>query len=342
MNIQKTPASLNAGVITPARTDAGHRTCRSLPRQRHHRYVLGALLLWLVTAGWAFGVQLEYIDVNATVSATPSPQVTFTWDTQVAGVTMGIYRRVMGVTGGASTWILSGTVNYPTTTFTDPITDGVVYEYKIDRAYLSASVVEAAAFISVTLDGPIAYNADPTNVNAVYLFGRLPIVKSGDGAPDGHNDRPEATDGYYGDMTGTWTDTGTYYDYTAAYPYPVVNAPGDGIFDQQYYPVLVNLMVGRVDMAGMTSYFKEEPEFLRDYIHKTHSFRTGQRTEVSRQALWNTGNMWMERNWILPLMGTSNMIYAPFQPTLATTPVLQLGLHSHAEQTDFRDQLRQS
>ena len=321
--------------------------------------------------------------MNATVSATPSPQVVFTWDTQATGVNMGIYRRVMGVTGGTNTWESRGSVAYPTATFTDSIVDGTVYEYKIDRPTLvSPALNEAASFISVTLDAPIvhnrgtlllfvdntfstslateltqlemdlagdgwtvqrtdfprdgvvasgtmvvsgnapalkaavqaAYNADPTNVKALYLFGRLPIAKSGDQAPDGHTARAEATDGFYGDMTGTWTDTTNYGT--------GINVPGDGIYDQSYYPAPVTLMVGRVDMAGMTAYPKEELELLRDYLHKEHAFRTGQRTEVSRTGLWNSGYLWEEENWFNPFIGTANMTYAPFKPTLSTTPYL--------------------
>ena len=356
--------------------------------------ILAPCLLTVLT-GRAFGIQTNYIDVNATVSpvvVAGTGSVTFTWDTQTTGVNVSISRRVMGTTttGTSNTWITSGTVTHPTNTFTDSIADGTVYEYKIYRfpyqaktGGLVGSDGEVAAFISVTMDAPIvhnrgtillvvdqtftgllsgelaqlemdmagdgwtvqrinyardgvgtsgtapqlrsaiqaAYNADPGNVKAVYLFGRLPIARSGDQAPDGHNYRPEATDGYYGDMTGTWTDTGTYYDYTQS-PAPVVNSPGDGIFDQVYYPALLSLMVGRVDLAGMSAYFKEETEMLRDYIHKSFAFRNGQRTEVGRTGLWNSGLIWMERNWLNPLMGTSNVTYATFKPTLTTTPYL--------------------
>ena len=315
---------------------------------------------------------------------------------------MGIYRRVMGVTGGTSTWLPRGSVTYPTATFTDSIVDGTIYEYKIDRPTLvTPALNEAATFLSVTLDAPIvhnrgtlllyvdntfttslagelaqlemdlagdgwtvqrsdvaragvgvsgtapilkaaiqaAYNADPTNVKAVYLFGRLPYAMSGCSEPDGHAYRPEATDGFYGDMTGTWTDNDKWYSWSVviggvsywesqkASPtevtplsYPVVNSAGDGIYDPIYYPAPVTLMVGRVDLSNMAAFSKVELELMRDYIHKQHAFRTGQRTEVSRNGLWNSGGN--ELNCLIPLVGASNMAYAPFKPTLSTTPYL--------------------
>lgn len=333
-------------------------------------FLLAVLSVWLAGVTCASAIQTVYLDTDATVSASPSPQVVFSWDAQKTGVSIQIYRRVMGAAD--ATWVLRGTVAFPTTTFTDSIVEGTVYEYKIRRPYVDASTLEIASYVSVTWNAPLvhdrgrlilvvdqtmasslsgeltqlemdlvgdgwtvyridfardgsatpaalrtsiqtAYNLDPTNTKALYLFGRLPIAKSGMLNPDGHYSRAFATDGFYGDMDGTWTDVqnrGTG------------NVVGDGIYDQDYYPSAVELMVGRVDMAGMTSYPKPEVELLRDYLRKEHAFRTGLRTEVSRNGLYGSGYQWQERNWLLPMMGTSNMTYASFQPTLATSPKL--------------------
>src|SRR5262249_3241972 len=56
------------------------------------------------------------------------------------------------------------------------------------------------------------YLADPTHVNAIFLFGHVPVPYSGDIAPDGHSNHIGAwpADIYYADMTGTWTDTANY------------------------------------------------------------------------------------------------------------------------------------
>jgi len=53
------------------------------------------------------------------------------------------------------------------------------------------------------------YLADPVGVKAVFLVGRVPVPYSGKVAPDEHSDHLGAwpADTYYGDMTGTWTDS---------------------------------------------------------------------------------------------------------------------------------------
>ncbi len=53
------------------------------------------------------------------------------------------------------------------------------------------------------------YNADPANVQAVFLFGHVPVPYSGDIVPDGHIPNHQGAwpaDAYYGDMHGVWTD----------------------------------------------------------------------------------------------------------------------------------------
>lgn len=351
----------------------------------------------LMQAWTALGIQNNYIDVNATMTAIPLPQVTFTWDAQKTGVVVSIYRRTMGTTGGDSTWELRGTVAYPTASFADEFVAGVVYEYKIYRPYLDASTAEVSSFVSVTYQAPVvhdrgklllvvdntmttplandlrvlemdlagdgwtvqridsarhgtgtpaalrstiqtAYAADPSNVKGVYLFGHLPVAKSGWTAPDGHSATPQHTDGFYGDIAGIWTDTANYSGTVAG------NLPGDGIYDTNNYPAKVDLIVGRTDLADMTSYHKKEAEYLRDYIHKSHAFRHGQRTEVPRRGIWNSGYIWQERNWLYPLFGTANVTLAPFKPTLTTTPYLfgiDFGNYngSHADYTDTPNKL---
>ena len=336
---------------------------------------LAGLAAGLVLTVSATGIQTTYIDVAATVAATPTPQVTFTWDTQKTGVVLGISRRVMGVTGGAATWVLRGSATYPTASFTDAITTGTIYEYKIRRPYVDSTAVEVAGFSSVTLNAPVvhdrgkillvvdqsqaaalaseltlleedltgdgwtvqrinsarddaatpgapaalraaiqaAYQADSTHIKAVYLFGHLPVPMSGWDAPDGHANRQQYADGFYGDMDGTWTDTSNF---------GTGNVPGDSIYDPNYFPSKVELMTGRVDFADLTAYHKSEVEYLRDYIHKSHAFRLARRTEVGRRGLWNSSYLWQERNWIGTLFGAANMTYAPFKPTLTTTPHL--------------------
>ena len=58
------------------------------------------------------------------------------------------------------------------------------------------------------------YNADPTNVKAVFLLGHVPVPYSGKLAPDDHSNHLGAwpADMYYGDMSGIWTDSMEQHD----------------------------------------------------------------------------------------------------------------------------------
>jgi hypothetical protein len=127
-----------------------------------------------------------------------------------------------------------------------------------------------------------AYNADPANVKAVFLFGHVPVPYSGNIVPDGHYPDHQGAwpaDGYYGDMDGNWTDTSVYN--TSATDARNRNVPGDGKFDQSEMPSAVELQVGRVDLANMPgrkvwggpATFASEVELLRNYLNKDHNFR---------------------------------------------------------------------
>src|SRR6266566_2733050 len=108
------------------------------------------------------------------------------------------------------------------------------------------------------------YNADPGNVKAVFLFGHVPILRSGNLNVDGHQARPMPADPYYGDMDGSWND-------------------------QSYLPSDVELMVGRVDLFnlpgnGAPSPWPSEVELLRNYLNKDHNWRH-KLISVPRRAL---------------------------------------------------------
>ncbi|HVV02523.1 MAG TPA: fibronectin type III domain-containing protein, partial [Verrucomicrobiae bacterium] len=109
------------------------------------------------------------------------------------------------------------------------------------------------------------YNADPAHVNAVFLFGHVPILQSGEINYDGHGDRPMPADGYYGDMDGDWSSS------------------------PSYFPSEIKLMVGRVDFANMPATaapgtWPDETQLLGNYLKKDHRWRFGQIT-VPRRAL---------------------------------------------------------
>ncbi len=140
-----------------------------------------------------------------------------------------------------------------------------------------------------------AYVADPANVKMVYLLGHVPVPYSGDMAPDLHvPDHLGAwpADGYYGEVNGTWTDASV--NNSAATRSQNDNVPGDGKFDQSYFPNLVELMVGRLDLHGMTRApcaSVSEAALLRRYLRKAHDFRMrqGAYASIPRQSLIRDG-----------------------------------------------------
>src|SRR5437016_3048928 len=137
------------------------------------------------------------------------------------------------------------------------------------------------------------YNADPANVNCVFLFGHVPVPYSGNIVPDGHTPDHQGAwpcDGFYGDMDGTWTDSSV--NITGEYDPRNTNVPGDGKFDQSTFPAPIKLMVGRVDLANMPgeiwyggpTTFPSELDMLRNYLNKDHKFRTRQ-FDLPRRAI---------------------------------------------------------
>ena len=117
------------------------------------------------------------------------------------------------------------------------------------------------------------YYADPVNVKSVFLLGHIPVPYTGRIAWDGHPDHNGAwpCDGYYADMTGTWTDN--TINTTQASRVENRNVIGDGKFDQSYFPALTTLQIGRVDLAKMSSFPLSEEGLLRQYLNKDHNFR---------------------------------------------------------------------
>jgi len=114
------------------------------------------------------------------------------------------------------------------------------------------------------------YYADPANVNAVFLFGHVPILQSGANLNyDGHLARAMPADAFYGEMNDDW-------------PTNSANSPA-------FLPSDVKLMVGRVDLANMPGNgapitWPSETELLRNYLNKDHNWRHRLFT-VPRRAL---------------------------------------------------------
>ena len=117
------------------------------------------------------------------------------------------------------------------------------------------------------------YAIDTTQIKAVAIFGHVPVPYSGNINPDGHGDHLGAwpADVYYGDIDGVWTDN--FVTSTTASPARTQNVPGDGKFDQSIVPGAVELQVGRVDFAGMSTFTLSEQQLLKNYLDKDHDYR---------------------------------------------------------------------
>lgn len=137
-----------------------------------------------------------------------------------------------------------------------------------------------------------AYEERRGRLQAVILLGRVPIPLSGHGAADSHfRDHWGAwpADVYYGDVVqvegdGEWTDLAHRDDkkppnsnFNSPHPHNR-NLPGDGKFDNGGTPSMVELAVGRIDLAEMSQLGKTEVELLRNYLDKNHAFRQGRLT----------------------------------------------------------------
>lgn len=138
------------------------------------------------------------------------------------------------------------------------------------------------------------YNADPSNVKAAILLGRIPVPYSGDIFPDGHTPDHRGAwpaDTYYADLTGTWTDDTV--NNTGASQARNRNIPGDGKFDQSNLPSDANIAVGRIDMANLSGFSAgaNETELLRNYLRKNHEFRhrLGDFADVPRRGVIRDG-----------------------------------------------------
>lgn len=122
------------------------------------------------------------------------------------------------------------------------------------------------------------YDAAPTEVKSVLLFGHIPVPRSGADSGGGH--APEhfgafPADVFYGEMNGVWTDT-TVNWIVATSPWTECwNIPGDGKFDQTRPPTrVVELEVGRVDLWGLPAFApRTETDLLRRYLNKDHEHR---------------------------------------------------------------------
>jgi len=162
------------------------------------------------------------------------------------------------------------------------------------------------------------YYADPQDVDAVFLFGHVPILESGYMNYDGHYTRAMPADTYYGEMNDDW-------------PIPVNPTNGPS-----YIPSDVALEVGRVDMfnmigQGSATPWPNEQELLRNYLNKDHNWRTHQ-IQVQRQALMGDRRGDIDGTLAMAASGYRN--FAPFvgagDPLAGTNDIIDANIQDDA------------
>lgn len=179
---------------------------------------------------------------------------------------------------------------------------------------ISHSVARNASVPSVKALIKADYDADPTNVKSVLLFGHVPVPYSGQLKPDGHADHLGAwpADVYYAEMSNDWTDVETWSNSSSARQ---TNIAGDGKFDQSNPPSAVELQIGRVDLANMTAFAPlTELDLLRQYLTKDHQYKHKIIAPTTR-AIMNdgfgvyTGEAFALGGWrnFAPLVGSANI-----------------------------------
>lgn len=132
------------------------------------------------------------------------------------------------------------------------------------------------------------YLDDPSGQHAVVLLGHIPIIKTGQAAPDGHTPEAHASDLFYADMNGRWTVT-----------------PARGLLDNQVPGGFIEMQVGRIDFSPVSDGKRErELQLLSAYFDKNHHWRTGMLGDL-REAYGKTEYLEMERAGLHNIVGPS-------------------------------------
>jgi fibronectin type 3 domain-containing protein len=173
------------------------------------------------------------------------------------------------------------------------------------------------------------YNAAPANDKPKLLFilGHVPVARSGLDmeTSDNHseNEGANATDAYYADIDGIWTDTGTHTspnmeadedpNQTTFADSNNINIPGDYKWDQNYIPSELELAFGRVDFADLAKPAASEIELYRAYLNKLHNYRhvangydVGRKIAIRSQGYEESLDM-SYRNGV-PIVGSTNIV----------------------------------
>ncbi len=192
--------------------------------------------------------------------------------------------------------------------------------WKVIRHDVSRSVLPSAIKPLIVAD----YNADPTNVKAVFIIGHVPVPRSGNLAPDGHGDHfgSWVADVYYGDVNGNWTDN-SLITQSASYP-ANWNVVGDGKFDQTTIPSPVELAVGRVDMFDLWTFPQNETVLMGNYLNKLHDWKvklyTAQVRALVDDNFQGYSDAFSQNGWrgFAPLVGPNNVTAADYFTSMSS------------------------
>ena len=166
-----------------------------------------------------------------------------------------------------------------------------VDQYKIDLEMEGWSVVlspksSSATHFDIKEQIKFHYTASDSTLSTVVLVGDLAVPYSGNISPDGHSDHlgAWATDVYYGDLDGVWTDN--QINTTRPRRPENDNIPGDGKFDQSAIPSDVELMIGRIYLERLEAFETDRLKLYKRYFKRNHAFRSAN-FRFGNQALIN-------------------------------------------------------
>ena len=130
------------------------------------------------------------------------------------------------------------------------------------------------------------YLEDPRGQHAVVLVGHVPIIKTGQAAPDGHTPEPHASDLFYADMNGRWTAT-----------------PAGQLLDNQVPGNFIEMQIGRIDFSPVSNGKRaSEIQLLNAYFDKNHHWRTGMLGDL-REAYGQSEYLGVERAGLDNIVG---------------------------------------
>jgi hypothetical protein len=158
--------------------------------------------------------------------------------------------------------------------------------------------------------------ADPDRTRAAVLIGHVPVPYSGRGFYDGHPDHAGAwaTDAYYMDLDGTWTDATVNIPANPGIGLTARNAnvPGDGKFDHERLPSSPELAVGRIDFFNMPSLAADvdaEAALVAEYLDRSVAFRAGEfahrRQGFTIDRIYGSAG---EMRTVSPVVGSANVV----------------------------------